>query len=420
MKIIFIVIDGLGDKPIPKLKNKTPLEAAKTSNLDWLAKNGKCGLIKPFQFSWQKYPESDTCHLALFGYDPKIYYLGRGPYEVVGIGMKMREDDVALRANFATVDSDKPAKVSLKFRRAYGASENLKIIDRRAGRIDETSSLIRAISGQRIEGISFLVKKSFGHRAGLILRGKNLSAKITDADPKEIDKEVKKVVTRDNSKEAKFTAKILNKFLLKSYQILKNHSLNRKRELAGLLPANFLLVRGAGKFKKTTSFYQKYRLKACCIAGGALYKGIAKILGMKLIKVKGATGLLNTNLPAKFKAVKKALRDFNFVFCHIKATDNLAEDGKFKAKKEFIEKIDKNIKILKKLKDTIIVVTGDHSTCSLLKRHCSEPLPVLIYRKGLKGNGIKKFDEKECKKGSIKQINQLKLMATTLKMAGLV
>jgi len=402
MKIIFIVIDGLGDKPIPQLGNKTPLEVAKTPNLDSLAKNGICGQIMPFKFAWQKWPESDICHLALFGYNPKIYYLGRGPYEVVGIGMKMREGDVALRANFATV------------------GKNLKIIDRRAGRIDETSSLIRAISSQRIEGVSFLVKKSFGHRAGLILRGKDLSAEITDADPKEIDKEVKKVVAPDNSKEAKFTAKILNKFLLKSYQILKNHPLNRKRELAGLLPANFLLVRGAGKFKKTTSFYQKYRLKACCIAGGALYKGIAKILGMKLLKVKGATGFPNTNLPAKFKAVKKALRDFNFIFCHIKATDSLAEDGKFKEKKEFIEKIDKNIKILKNLKNTIIVVTGDHSTCSLLKRHCIEPLPVLIYRKGLKGNGIKKFAEKECKKGSIKQINQLKLMATALKMADLV
>jgi 2,3-bisphosphoglycerate-independent phosphoglycerate mutase len=410
MKIVFIVIDGLGDKPTPQLGNKTPLEAARTPNLDSLAKNGICGQIMPFKFSWQKWPESDTCHLALFGYDPKKYYLGRGPYEVAGIGMEMKSGDVALRANFATV------------------SQNLKIIDRRAGRIDKTSFLIKAISGQKIEGVSFLVKKSFGHRAGLILRGKNLSAKITDADPKEINKKVKKVVARDNSKEAKFTAKILDEFLLKSYQILKNHPLNKKRELAGLLPANFLLVRGAGKFKKTPRFYQKYKLKACCIAGGALYKGIAKILGMKLIKVKGATGLLNTNLRGKFLAVKKAIRKpaphrnevsgvgYDFIFCHIKAVDNLAEDGKFKEKKEFIEKIDKNIKILRKLKKIIIVVTGDHSTCSLLKRHCMELLPLLIYKPGIKGDRIRKFGERECKKGSFKKINQLKLISKILKL----
>jgi len=377
MKIAFIVIDGLGDKPIPQLGNKTPLEAAKTPNLDSLAKNGICGQIMPFKFAWQKWPESDTCHLALFGYDPQKYYLGRGPYEVAGIGMKMKGGDVALRANFATVKNE------------------LKIIDRRAERINDTLPLIKAISGQKIEGVSFLVKKSFGHRAGLILRGKNLSAKIIDADPKEINKKVKKVVARDNSKEAKFTAQILNKFLLKSYQILKNHPLNKKRKSVGLLPANFLLVRGAGKFKKTPSFYQEYKLKACCIAGGALYKGIAKILGMKLIKVKGATGLLNTNLHAKFQAVNNAIKKCDFIFCHIKAVDNLAEDGKSKEKKEFIEKIDRNIKTLKKLKNTLIVVTGDHSTCSLLKRHCTGPLPVLIYKEGIEGGRVSKFGEKE-------------------------
>jgi 2,3-bisphosphoglycerate-independent phosphoglycerate mutase len=413
MKIVFIVIDGLGDKAILALGNKTPLEAAKTPSLDSLAKNGICGQITPFKFAWQKWPESDTCHLALFGYDPKIYYLGRGPYEVAGIGMKMKGGDVALRANFATVDPDKKSKIS------NGASENLKIIDRRAGRINGTLPLIRAISGQNIEGVDFLVKKSFGHRAGLILKGNNLSAKITDADPKEIGKKVKKVVARDNSKEAKFTAKILNKFLLKSYQILKNHPLNKKRELTGLLPANFLLVRGAGKFKKTPSFYQKYKLKACCVAGGALYKGIAKILGMKLINIKGATGLLNTNLHAKFLAVNNAIRKCDFIFCHIKAVDNLAEDGKFKEKKEFIEKIDKNIKILKNLKNTLIIVTGDHSTCSLLKRHCMEPLPLLIYKPGIRGDRIRKFCEKECKNGILKKINQLKLMEKVSKLANL-
>ncbi|MBU0476920.1 phosphoglycerate mutase, partial [Patescibacteria group bacterium] len=123
MKIILIVIDGLGDRPIPELGDKTPLESAQTPNLDWLAKEGICGLVETFKFA-KEIPHSDTAHLALFGYDPKIYYLGRGPYEAAGIGMDLKKGDVALRANFAAVDN------------------NLKIIDRRAGRISDTQSLV--------------------------------------------------------------------------------------------------------------------------------------------------------------------------------------------------------------------------------------------------------------------------------------
>ncbi len=394
MKIVFIIIDGLGDKPILKLKNKTPLEAAKTPNLDWLAKNGICGQTKPFYFPWQGYPRSDTTHLALFGYNPKIYYLGRGPYEAAGIGFNLKEGDLALRANFGTVD------------------KNLKVIDRRAGRISETRPLIKALNGIKIKGIRFLVKKSYGHRAVLVLRGRKLSERITDPDPHKVGIKVKKAFPQNKSREAKYTSQILNKFLEKAYQTLKNHPSNKKREKSRKLPANYLLVRGAGKPRKIPSFYQRYKLKACCIAGGTLYKGIAKILGMKLIKIKGATGFSNTNLKGKFERIKRALLKNNFVFCHIKAADNLAEDGNFQGKKAFIERIDKNIKPLLNLKNTLIVITADHSTCSLLKRHCTEPVPVLIF--GNETDRVEKFSEKACKKGKLGKINQLDLIKSIL------
>ena len=161
-KIVLIIIDGLGDKPIAELGNKTPLEAAYTPNLDYLAKNGICGLMEPCQFSWEKEPTSEGAHIGLFGYQG--HFLGRGVYEVAGIGMAMQKGDVALRVNFATVD------------------KNLKIVDRRAGRIEKTRSLVKALAKIEIEGIKFLLKKSYGHRAGLILRGKNLSDKISDGD----------------------------------------------------------------------------------------------------------------------------------------------------------------------------------------------------------------------------------------------
>lgn len=389
-KILFIVIDGLGDKPIPQLGNKTPLEAAKTPNLDWLAKNGICGFLEPFLFPWQKKPESDIAHLALFGYNPKKYYLGRGPYEVAGIGMELKEGDVAMRANFATV------------------GRNFKVIDRRAGRIEKTQPLVNALSRKIIKGIKFLIKKSYGHRAGLILRGKNLSEKISDGDPHETGARAREITPLNETGEAEFTAKVLNEFLNKTYLILKNHPLNKKRTKTGLLPANYLLVRGAGKFKKTLNLKEKHGLKAACIAGGGLYKGIGKILGMELINVRSATGLPNTNLKGKISAAKKALKNYDFVFLHIKASDSLAEDGNFIGKKEFIERIDKNIKPILNLKDTLIVITADHSTCSLLKRHCLEPIPVLIYGNGR--DSINEFSEKACKKGSLGKIKQLNLM----------
>jgi len=394
-KIILVVIDGLGDRPIPALKNKTPLEAAFTPNLDFLAQNGVCGMIETFWFPEQKYPHSDTAHLALLGYNPEVYYLGRGPYEVTGIGMDLKKGDVALRANFGTID------------------KNLKIIDRRAGRISQTQPLVRALARiKEINRVRFLIKKSYGHRAGLILRGKNLSAEISDGDSKVTGVRPLSILPKRKSKEAIFTARVLNKFLEKAHQILKDHPLNKQREKQGKLPANFLLVRGAGQMKETPAFRKKYRLRAACIAGGGLYKGIGKILGMDLIKVKGATGFSDTNLKGKILAAKKNLKKYDFIFLHIKAADNLAEDGNFRGKKEFIERIDKNIESLLNLKNTLIVVTADHSTCCSLKRHCLEPVPILIF-----GNGrdkVSQFSEKACQKGKLGKIKQLNLMSKIL------
>lgn len=402
-KILLIIVDGIGDKPIPQLRNKTPLEAAYTPNLDFLAKNGICGAIKPFLFPGQEKPESDTCHLALFGYDPKIYYSGRGPYESTGIGIKLKKGEVALRVNFATVD------------------ENLKVIDRRAGRIEKTQSLIKALSKIKIKGVKFFIKKSYGHRAVLVLRGKNISSAITDGDPKRVGEKVKMILPvrlrkygTKEIKKARFTAETLNEFLRIANQILKNHPLNKKRKNEGLLPANYLLVRGAGSLRETPTFKEKYNLKACCISGGALYKGIAKILGMDLIELKGATGFANTNLKGKIQAAKNALEKYDFVFLHIKAADSLAEDGNFFGKKEFIERIDENLKSLLGLRNTLIVVTADHSTCSNLKRHCLEPIPILIVGPGIKANGLKKFSETACQKGKLGLFNQLDLMPKIL------
>jgi len=396
-KIILIIIDGLGDKPIKALGNKTPLEAAETPNLDWLAENGVCGLVK-LKFRGAT-PTSEGAHFSLFGYDPEIYKIRRGIITASGAGLKAKKGDVALRGNFATVD------------------KKLNMIDRRAGRIKDPTSLIKALNGMLVDNVKFLLKSAMEHRIGIIMRGKNLSPNISDGDPfyGKLGKRARKIKPLDKSSEASFTAKTLNKFLEKACLVLKNHPLNKKREKLGLSPANYILTRGASSLPKLPSFKKKYKLRACCIAGKFLYQQIGRILGMEVIRVRGANGLTSTNLKGKIQAVKKSLKKYDFVFLHIKAADSLAEDGNFRGKKEFIEKIDKNLKPFLNFKNILIVITADHSTCCELKRHCSEPVPVLIFDD--EKDSVKEFSEKACKNGGLGKIKQIDLMKRVLGLA---
>lgn len=394
-KIVLIIIDGLGDRPIPEFKGKTPLESAKTPNLNWLAENGVCGLVDPFFFDWQKYPRSDSSHLSIFGYNPRKDYLGRGPYEAAGIDMKMKKRDIVMRSNFGTVD------------------KKFKIVDRRANRIKDTSVLVKTLSGIKIDGIKFLMGNSLQHRAVLIMRGKGLSADLKGGDNKKKGIIARKIFAKN--KKAQFTANVLNKFILEAHNILKEHPLNKKRIKKGLLPGNYLLVRGFGQMRKIVSFDKKHKLKSACIAGGDLYKGVARILGMKYIPVKGANGSANTNLEGKVLAVKKNLKKYSFIFCHIKATDIFGEDGDFVGKKAFIEKIDKRLKPLLKIKNTILVVTSDHCTPCELKNHSKDLIPILIYGNGK--DAVDEFSEKACSKGKLKKIKQVNIMKKILSIA---
>jgi 2,3-bisphosphoglycerate-independent phosphoglycerate mutase len=396
-KILFIVLDGLGDEAIPALDGKTPLEAAKTPYLDFLVKHGRCGLVVP-KFRGAT-PTSEECHFVMFGYDPAVYKIRRGIVTATGTGMKVEKSDVALRGNFATV------------------GKGLTIIDRRAGRIKNARSLIKALNGMKIDGATFFLKGASEHRVGIVMKGRNLSPNISDGDPHygKLGTKARRIRPLDRDPRSKRTAKVLNEFLKQSHEILENHPLNKKRRKKNLLPANYLLVRGASSLPKLPSFKETYDLKAVCVAGKILYKQIARLLGMRVLRVRGATGLFDTNLRAKFTAAKKALTRYDFVFMHIKAADSLAEDGNFVVKKEFIERIDKKVKRLLTLRNVLIVVTSDHSTCSLLRRHCKQPNPLLVFGAGR--DEVKRFSEKECKKGSLGRIKQIDLMKKVLEWA---
>ena len=399
-KALVFIMDGLGDRPVEEFNNKTPLEFANTPNFNKLCSESQCGLM--YTLGRGKRPGSDTAHLSIFGYPIDEYYTGRGPIEAAGVGIKLEPGDVAFRGNFGTVD------------------EEWHVIDRRAGRIKDVTAFAQALDGIEIDGVKFIIKPGSAYRAGVVMRGKGLSSNVSSADSHNEGDSIHEIVPLDDTKEAKFTAGVLNKFMKVSYDILKNLEENKHRKSQGELQANFLLLRGAGVYPTLPKFTEKWGFnKACCIAGGGLYKGVGAFLGMDLINVPGANAQVDTNLEGKFNAAIEALKIYDFVFLHVKPTDSLAEDGNYLGKKEFIEKIDKYVSILNKVDDeTLIVVTADHSTACELKAHSADAVPILFHAKGIRNDEINRFGERDCSKGSLGVIEGKDVMPNILNVMG--
>ncbi|MBM4294370.1 MAG: 2,3-bisphosphoglycerate-independent phosphoglycerate mutase [Deltaproteobacteria bacterium] len=399
-KAMLIVMDGLGDRPIKELGNLTPLEAARTPNLDALAARGITGIMNAIGVGQR--PGSDTSHLAILGYDIDKYYTGRGTIEVAGLGMDLKEGDVALRGNLGTVD------------------DNLVVTDRRAGRITDTGPFVRDLDGLTYEGVTLKVRPGTGHRAGIILRGPGLSSRISDNDPHEVGVKVHEVHPLDGSPEAAFTAKVLNHLLTEAHRLLRDHPLNKERLAQGKPAANYLLGRGAGYYKEIEKFQQRYGLRACTIAGGGLYKGIGAFTGMDLIEVPGATGLPNTDVAAKFRAALEALAGpYDFAFVHVKAADTFGEDGDFQGKKAFIEKVDAAAAVLLDAPH-LLVATADHTTPCVLKRHSGDPVPLMMIGDGLvRPDLVTQFGERPCARGDLGRLTGLQVMPEIINLLGL-
>lgn len=398
-KVVLLILDGLGDRPIKEFGSKTPLEAANTKNFDKFVRDSECGLMHTLGRGIR--PGSDVSHLAILGYPPETYYSGRGPIEVAGLGIELEHGDVALRGNLGTV------------------SDNWMIKDRRAGRIRVVEPFTQLLDGIEIDAVKFIVKPGTAHRAGVIIRGKNLSCNIIDSDPHEEGLPVREVKATDDSAEALRTASVLNKFLKKSHEILKNSTPNQERIKEGKPEANFLLLRGAGQYKSIPKFEERYGLSACCIAGGGLYKGIGAFLGMKILEVPGATALWDTDVEAKFNAVLEQLKYHDFAFVHVKAADSLAEDGNFEGKKKFIEKVDKALEIFHNLpEETLLVITADHSTACALKAHSADPVPILFRGTGVRVDQVSAFNEIECVKGGLGFMEGKHIMPQIMNLLG--
>ncbi len=406
MKAVIIVGDGMGDRPLGELGNKTPLEAARKPSLNRLAENGICGIIDIISPGIP--PGSDVAHLALLGYDAEQVYSGRGAFEAIGFGVDVLPDDVAFRCNFATVDPE------------------LKVIDRRAGRIATIDAAglaegLQEIALQGHQNVQIMFNNTIQHRAILLLRGAHLSPMVSDSDPHQAGTNVSEVRPLDNSDEAEKTARILNELTGHFHRVLNDHPLNVTRETAGLFPANIVLCRGAGRLPDLTPLSLQYGINAVAISAMPLVKGVCKAAGMKLVNVSGSTGTYDTNFLAKARAAVEALHSSDFVFVHVKATDIASHDGRVDEKVKMIQKIDQLVEYVTRnvdLTETYVAVTADHTTSSRTGEHEGDPVPVVLAGPEVRTDDVKEFSERACAKGGLGRIRGRQFLPITMDLLG--
>ena len=398
MKGILVILDGIGDLPNKLLGDKTPLEVANTPNLDFFATRGELGYMDPVKPGFV--PESDEAIVSIFG--NSLASSERGQLEARGAGIKLTRGDLALRVNFATID------------------KKGNILDRRAGRTltsEETEILAKAINKIQIPN-KFIFEPTNQHRAALVIRGglsdNILCNDITYSQGKSVDAtEAISCKPLDDEENTMYTVNILNEFLEKVKEVLANHPVNKERKKKGLMPANYLLIRGPGIEVPKFKIYKKWVSPSYM----PLEIGFSEASGMSVFafeypKLKGVDAYENLHEGLKkackfnMKILKKTYKKFDYAYVHLKETDLPGHDNKPLEKKEMIEYIDKTFfKFLRKFappKNIQVVVTADHSTPCKLKDHSADPVPVLFYNNSPPKE--KKFCEKECRKGKLGRI----------------
>lgn len=390
-----MIIDGMADRPLKELDNKTPLESAKTPNMDKMAKIGINGIMDPIKPGIRA--GSDTSHISILGYDPYQVYTGRGPFEAAGVGIEVMPGDIAFRCNFST------------------ANEEGLIIDRRAGRIrektDQIASSLNSVQLEGFEDVEIIFKESTGHRAVLVLRGQGLSDQVSDADPKKEGKPPKEIKAIDGSPEAEKTAAVLNKLVNESYKILKDHPLNLERIEQNEPPANIILPRGAGAVPNVKPFNEKYGVKSACIAETGLIMGIGKLAGMDIIEVEGATGGVDTDLESITQSIiENSAKEYDFILINIDGADEAGHDGNLQEKVQFIEKVDKVIGEVMKIPETYFILTADHSTPISVMDHTGDPVPLVINGPEIRVDDVEQFSERSATKGGLCRIRGSDIM----------
>ena len=374
-KIVLYVADGLGGLP-QQPGGMTELETANTPHLDALARTGVLGSSIPVLPGIS--PGSGPGHLGLFGYDPLKYVIGRGALEATGIGFELQEGDVAIRANFCTLDAEG------------------NITDRRAGRIptEESALLARKLREVKIPGVQIFVEPVKEHRFVIVLRGAGLHGNVQDTDPQATG--VPPFAPKATDAESQRTADVALEFVRQARQLL-----------AGQPKANGLTLRGFAEKPKLPGYEEVYGLRASAIAVYPMYKGLARLVGMDIV---GAP----QSLDEQMTLLEQNWANYDFFFIHFKYTDSTGEDGNFAAKVKRTEEFDAAVPRITALAPDVLIVTGDHSTPSMLASHSWHPVPTLLVSKFCRTDACQKFGESECLRGGLGQFEAKYLMTLAL------
>ena len=370
-KIVLLILDGVGGLPHPET-GKTELESARKPNLNRMAKDSLCGLIDPVGPGIT--PGSTPGHLAVFGYDPVKYNIGRGVVEALGIDLELKPDDIAARGNFCIVD-DKGI-----------------IIDRRAGRLstDKNTELCRLLNNIAIDGAEISVLPVKEHRFVLILRGEALSSELADSDPQQAGLSPKKIEAL--SPQAQRTAEFANEFVSQASSRLQHEP-----------SANMVLLRGFSRRPDIPTLPEIYKLKPVAIATYPMYRGLARLLGMQVLPG-------GESITEQLDNLRRYYDDYDFFFIHFKSTDSRGEDGNFRAKVQAIEEIDNALPGLLSLDPEVLIVTGDHSTPATLASHGWHPVPFMLKSGWCRPDNVAEFSERACLAGGMGRFPATEIM----------
>lgn len=384
MKTIIVLGDGMADEPIEKLGGKTPLQYADTPNMDYLAANGVTGRLKTVADGF--HPGSEVANMSVLGYDLPTVYEGRGVLEAASMGVQLAPDEIAMRCNLVCIKKDILKNHSAGHITTQEADELIKFLNKQLG----------------TENIHFYTGVSY--RNLLVIKGGNKHLKCTP--PHDVPLQpFRPLLIQPEVQEAEETAKLLNELILKSQEILEDHPVNRKRIAAGKDPANSIWPWSPGNRPAMKTMKEMYGIDGAVISAVDLIRGIGVYAGLDVIHVDGATGLYDTNYEGKAAAAIKALKEKDFVYLHVEASDEAGHEGDVELKIKTIENLDKRT-IQPIIQETSqwdepvsIAVLPDHPTPCAIRTHTNEPVPFLIYRKGITPDPVTRFDEFAVKNG---------------------
>ncbi|NOZ58645.1 MAG: cofactor-independent phosphoglycerate mutase [Euryarchaeota archaeon] len=378
MKYLVVVGDGMADYPLEELGGRTPLEEASTPNMDSIARRGAAGMLRTIPPGMDA--GSDIANLSILGYDPRKYYTGRGPLEAASLGVELGDGEFAWRCNLITVEDGRIADFTAGHITSAEARELVEALNRELGH-----------AGRFYPGVSY-------RHLFVSERGEGLSSTPPhDVVGARVEEHLLKPKHSASARE-------LNELMLRSREVLEEHEVNRRRVEQGKRPANMIWLWGQGKKPELEPFAERFGITGAAISAVDLIRGIARLAGMRVVHVPGATGYYDTDYRAKAEYALRALEEVDFCYIHVEAPDEAGHEGSVEMKLRTIEDLDGKLigRLLDGMEeDTAIAVLPDHPTPIRVKTHTPEPVPFAVLSPRVEGDGVGSFSERECQRGSL-------------------